>query len=284
MRAVVLGDAHLDVTVAPGIALRRGADVPADVSVAPGGQGANVAVRLARMGVDVRLLCALGDDPAGRLVRDSLALEGVELVALPAEATGAVVIIVDPEGERTMLSRRSPFAGRLGEVDLGRPDWLVVSGYLLLEDGAARVAAELAAAGERRALVGCTVPPDAVAAWRASAAALAPHLIVVNADEAALLNAAPAGTVLAVTRRDGARATLGSVAVDVLASPTRVVDTTGAGDALAASLVARLDRWPPTEALLREALAAAVSLASDVAGVRGAQARVGSEAPEAVVG
>ena len=50
-RVVVIGDATLDVTVAPAEPMRHGGDVAAAIRLAPGGQGANVAVRLARRAV-----------------------------------------------------------------------------------------------------------------------------------------------------------------------------------------------------------------------------------------
>ena len=130
---VVIGDALLDVLAVPSEPMRRGADVPAAVHAAPGGQGANLAVRLARRGIAVELLCALADDAAGRLLLATLAADGVRVQPLPAEATGAVVALVDSAGERTMLSQRVPSASALAVAPPGRADWLVVSGYLLLE-------------------------------------------------------------------------------------------------------------------------------------------------------
>jgi sugar/nucleoside kinase (ribokinase family) len=62
------------------------------------------------------------------------------------------------------------------------------------------------------------------------------------------------------------------------------VDTTGAGDAFAAGLLAAVAAtdWPPSEDLLGGALAAAVELASAVARADGAQAAVAGERPAAL--
>ena len=81
LTVAVLGDALLDVSLDPVEPMRRGGDVPATVRLAPGGQGANLAVRLARRGVRARLACGLGDDPVGRLLREGLEAEGVEVLA-----------------------------------------------------------------------------------------------------------------------------------------------------------------------------------------------------------
>ena len=137
---LVVGDALLDVLAAPSEPMRPGADVPAAVRVAPGGQGANLAVRLARRGVAVELVCAIAEDAAGRLLRESLAADGVRVHPRQAVATGTVIVLVDAAGERTMLSQRVPLAGRLGDAPSATADWLVVSGYLFLEPGAASAA------------------------------------------------------------------------------------------------------------------------------------------------
>jgi sugar/nucleoside kinase (ribokinase family) len=272
---IVIGDALLDVSVAPTEPMRRGGDVPAAVRLGPGGQGANVAVRLARRGVPVRLACALGDDAAGRLVRDALAADGVEVDATLAEATGTVVIIVDADGERTMLSRRVPILPRT----ISGGEWTVLSGYVLLEDG------ELDVAGDgRRAVLGCALPAGSEAAWWRSARACRPDVVILNADEARSLGmdavdlASAAHALVVITDRDGAIA-----AVPDLARGTRratvervsAVDTTGSGDAFAAAVLAELrDGGAWTDADIDRALAAGLELAALVAGVSGAQAAV----------
>ena len=86
-------------------------DARARITVGPGGQGANVAVRLARSGVRVRLIVPLAEDPAGRVLRGHLESESVEVRALAAPRSSMVVVLVAPGGERTMLSDRVPSAG-----------------------------------------------------------------------------------------------------------------------------------------------------------------------------
>jgi ribokinase len=272
---LVVGDALLDVQVSPEEPMRRGGDVPATVRLSPGGQGANVAVRLARRGVRVRLACALADDASGRLVRDALRAEGIDVDEAPAEATGAVVIIVDADGERAMFSRRAPMLPRA--VDAA--PWTVVSGYVLLEQ------AELAMTRDgRRAILGCAVPTGSERAWWRRVTSLRPEIVVLNADEAHALVADArtlaheAGALVAITGPEGA----------VVAPPnpshaerratverSTAIDTTGAGDAFAAAFLAELhDRTTWVDADIDRALAAGLELATLVAGVSGAQAAV----------
>lgn len=277
----VVGDALLDVTATLREPIRRGEDVPATIDPRPGGQGANVAVRLARRGVGVRLVCGLADDAAGRLVREALGAEGVMLEAIPVAATGSVVIIVDDAGERTMLSQRAPFAGELAADALPDTAWTVVSGYVLTEPEAASSATALGARATRTVLLGCAVPEALRPAWRSAAVSLAADMVIVNADEARHL--APLDELAAnvvVTSAEGAAARLGGITARAeVEREASIADATGAGDAFAATLLARMARaaWPPPQAAFEAALLEAVRVAGDVARVPGAQGRVAGD-------
>lgn len=269
----VIGDALLDVRVAPRSTIRTGGDVPASIGIAPGGQGANVAVRLARRRVPVTLHAAIGADAAGDLVRATLAADGVRLAPVTAEATGVVAVVVDPSGERTMFSQRAPFAER---VDVPDAAWTVVSGYLLTEPSAATLAAALARRRGRLAILGCDVAPDRRSAWVAAAGTAQPDLVVLNSAEASW--AGSFGELRAVTDALGASASFGAVSARYDLPPSVPVDTTGAGDAFAAALLAEIGMaWPPAEGRLTAALEAACDLAAEVTAVPGAQGRVPTE-------
>jgi sugar/nucleoside kinase (ribokinase family) len=277
-RALVIGDALLDVGISPAGPMRPGADIPAAIRVRAGGQGANLAVRLARRGIATDLVCGLGTDPAGELLRSAVEAEGVRLVPIRVDATGSVAILLGADGERTMLSHRAPFGSDLDPGALPEAEWTVVSGYLLLEAGAVGLADQLAARAGHRALVGCTLPDDAIAGWLAAADALQPDLVIVNHSEAALLGRLDAP--LVVTDASGASVTIGASSVSVRsATGPAAVDTTGAGDAFAAGLLAALGEvaWPPDRQVLETALGSAVELAAAVARTPGAQARVAGE-------
>jgi sugar/nucleoside kinase (ribokinase family) len=290
---VVIGDALLDVSARPETEPRPGADVPAEVRIGCGGQGANLAVRLARRGVGVELVCALGDDAGGTLLRRDLGREGIVIVPVPADATCTVVILLDQRGERTMLSHRVPFAPGADAAVRDAAAWVVLSGYLLLEPGGADLAAALGTRPSRRALVGCTVPGGTTDRWLGAAAMLRPDLLVLNRDEAlALVPGAPdvdaaaevlgerLGSGIVVTDPLGATARLNGIGGSVRVPPgARATDTTGAGDAFAAAVIASLlgAAWPPSAAALGAALTSASEAASAVASAVGAQARVEGE-------
>ena len=275
---VVIGDALLDVTARPATPIRVGADVPAGIRLGCGGQGANLAVRLARQGIEVALICGLGDDPAGSLVTDALRAEGVRLNPVPVEATGSVVILLDEDGERTMLSQRAPFVAGI-DPPAGR--WTVVSGYCFLEADAAAFARVLADLESLLVVVGCTVPELSHGAWSAAVAAARPDLLVLNRDEAMALgpiDILSAATV--VTASDVITCSVDGMRLTLAVPPgTPAIDTTGAGDAFAAALVAGLMgmSWPPPGEEFEAAVRSAVKLAGQVARAPGAQARVAAE-------
>ncbi|MDP9365044.1 MAG: carbohydrate kinase family protein [Chloroflexota bacterium] len=86
--------------------LGRQAVVSGEVS-APGGTTTNTAVALARLGLEVRLAAAVGDDERGRSIRERLAAEGVDtswLLTRPSQATNSATVVVSAEPlDRTMF-------------------------------------------------------------------------------------------------------------------------------------------------------------------------------------
>lgn len=265
-RVVVLGDLMCDIVTVHDGPLADGSDTAADISLRPGGAGANVAAWLARAGSGVALCGRTGDDGAAEVALDLL--DGVELYVTrdPERATGMCVVLVAPGGERTML----PDPGANDALDPSDvPDDLLVaggvlyvSGYLLLRAGS-RPAALDAMARARDAGMRIAVDPASAAPLVADPAFLdrarPVDLLLPNAPEAEALGELRGAREWVVTLgaagarwSDGARtASIPAVTVD------DVVDTTGAGDAFAAGF---LSAWPgPAE----EALAAGVALAAE---------------------
>ncbi|MGH2429518.1 MAG: carbohydrate kinase family protein [Candidatus Limnocylindria bacterium] len=299
----IIGDCLLDVTVAPAGPISSGGDTPASIRLAPGGQGANIAVRLARRGVSVRLVAPVGLDAAGRLVRAGLEDEGVELRALPGSGGGAVVALLAADGERTMLSDRPPFPAHFAPEVTGAvrgTAWVVCSGYALLDAIGASLAALLADRGSPRlAIAGCAVPPvSSDLADRIFAAR--PDLLFVNRAEASALLAddppsedlaelsaglgSRFGALVIVTDpRDGSALGGGAAPLRVASSEeaTPMIDATGAGDGYAAAFLAEVigAAWPLTTDVLRRAMRAGARAGASVARVHGAQGRVSGEVP-----
>jgi ribokinase len=247
----MLGDLLLDVIVrAPG-PLAAGADTSVETRVASGGQAANVASWVAELGEPARFVGKHADDAAGVLVRSLLERRGVELAGPLVEGrTGVVVSLVGADGDRTMATDRGVAPElRAEELDpawFAGCLWLHLSGYSLLADpiaGAALAAAHLARDEGARVSVDLsswsTIRARGPDRFRASLEELAPDVIFANEPEWELVGGAYGLGETAVVKR-------GSRGVAVLSADgaeehepagAEVVDTTGAGDALAAGFI-----------------------------------------------
>ncbi|HVW76584.1 MAG TPA: PfkB family carbohydrate kinase [Alloacidobacterium sp.] len=119
-------------------------------SVLPGGQVATTVVACQHWGMQTRYVGKLGDDTAATLHQEAFARAGVEarLIIAPGSASPQSLILVDSEGERTVLCRRDERIV-LQPGDLKR-DW-VVNARALHVDGHDTAAATLAAQWAREA-------------------------------------------------------------------------------------------------------------------------------------
>src|SRR5918911_3403391 len=106
-RVVVVGSVNVDLVVRLPRLPRPGETVSdGTFTVTAGGKGGNQAVAAARLGADVVLVAALGDDDHGRTARDDLEREGVDtrLVTTAPAATGVAVVLVDETGENLIAA------------------------------------------------------------------------------------------------------------------------------------------------------------------------------------
>lgn len=236
-RICTIGDLILDVVVLPERPLAADGDTPAEIRLAAGGQAANVAAWASALGASVRLICKRGTDGASGLAAADLARCGVEVCGPVVPGRGGVVVSVrNVHGERTMASDRGVAAtldaSELDPAWLDRCDVLHVSGYCLLREPMAQAAIE-AARGARRVTVDLASAHDiehlGAATFEARLAALGPDLAFATETERAAVPGFDTAWVIKLGAR-GARFPEGEYPAPGVA----VVDTTGAGDALAA--------------------------------------------------
>jgi ribokinase len=250
MRIAALGDVMLDVIVRLAEPLAPGGDVRAETRTTTGGQAANVAAWAAQLGADARCIAKRGDDGTGELLARELAARGVELVGpVTAGATGVVVSVVGADGDRALASDRG-VAPTLTPDELD-PSWLDcdvlhLSGYALLREPiatAGRCAAELARAHEARVSVDLAAWTEIRAfgpvQFRELLDAIAPDVLFATEAEWELLGGAyltaPTGVIKRGAR--GVTVVTEDARLDLAAVAGDVVDTTGAGDALAAGFL-----------------------------------------------
>ncbi|HJS94289.1 MAG TPA: carbohydrate kinase family protein [Solirubrobacteraceae bacterium] len=232
-----IGDLILDVVVLPDGPLATDGDTPATIRVLAGGQAANVAAWASALGARSRLICKRGDDAASELAAEELARHGVEISGPVVAGRGGVVVSTrEVSGGRTMASDRG-VASRLEPAELD-PAWvrscdaLHVSGYCLLREPMAEAAIEAARLASRVSVDLASAHDIEIAGAREFAArlrALKPDLVFATEAERAAVPAFAAAWVIKLGPR-GASFPEGVYP----APPVDAVDTTGAGDALAA--------------------------------------------------
>lgn len=281
----VVGDLVEDIVVWASEPVRHGADTAARVFRTRGGSAANVAA-LAAPRVATRFIGCVGPDAAGDALVAALERGGVDVRVQRRGTTGAVVLIVDPEGERTMFPDRGASA-LLGSVDPAWLDgvaWLHVPSYGFERDPGRTAVLALVAEARRR---GAGLSVDASSTGLLSALgvgqvlelyrSLAPDVLFANETEAALLGlgadeALTAAVATSVVVKHGPLPTQvfdgGRSSAEVPVEPVPGArDLTGAGDAFAAGfLAARLaGQDAAAAALAGHAAAAAVITAPGAA-------------------
>jgi ribokinase len=263
-RVLVVGSANVDYTIALARLPRPGETVTGGtLLVSHGGKGANQALAARRLGAEVRLIACVGEDVAGREIRDALAAEGVDVtgvVSTTEAATGTALIVVDAEGRNQIAV--APGANRVLDVELlarRRADFAWAEILLCqLETPMATVKWSLEE-GRRRGVTTilnpAPVPDTSIDFWpfvdyltpndgEAARLSGVPVNDRASAAEAArVLRGYGVGAVVVTLGPDGAACVTARESLHAPAFEVRVVDTTAAGDtfnaALAVSLVER---------------------------------------------
>jgi sugar/nucleoside kinase (ribokinase family) len=283
-RVVVCGDVINDVLVKPLDGVTPDSDTRAAISARPGGSAANQAAWMAHLGADVVFAGRAGArDEAYH--RRELARAGVRArLAADREAeTGSIVIMVAPDGGRTMFTDRGAnLRLRRSDVPAGLLDGaaaLHLTGYTFCEPPLLEVALWLLGQARARGLAVTIDPgsaaflartgPAAFLRWTEGAALCFP-----NRDEAAVLTGEtdPLAMAACLTRHYGAAvvklgaagcvlAVPGQAPVAIPARPADVTDTTGAGDAFCGAFISR---WLTDRGDLMSAARYAVRVAATV--------------------
>jgi ribokinase len=236
-----LGDLLLDVVVKLHRPLAEGDDTHGETRAGAGGQAANVAAWAASLGAEARFIGKRGADGAGDLVESDLLRRAVDVLGPPPMGrNGVVVSLVELDGSRTMVSDRG-VAPALAPDEI-EPEWfegahwLHLSGYSLMVEpigSAAERAVELARGAGARISVDLSSVNLIREFGRDNLAErfgrIGPDAVFGNEAEHEEL---PVATELRITKRGPRGASIDGR--DLPPVPGEVLDTTGAGDALAA--------------------------------------------------
>jgi ribokinase len=253
----------------------------AELSLLPGGKGANQAVAAARLGAEVAMFGRVGEDPFGEELLKNLRDNGVDtswIETLSGAPTGSAFITVTPDGENTIIV--SPGANRsfgLEEIeaaneDLRRTRILVAQLEVAVE--AVETAAHAVEEDGGRFLLNLAPPREVSDALLSRCDPLvvneheARFLLgeeAQNPEESAgkLLDLGPRSVVVTLGA-EGAILSAGGSAQHFPAPEVEAVDTTGAGDAFVGALAAKLARGAPLEEAVPYAvLAGAAAVTSE---------------------
>jgi sugar/nucleoside kinase (ribokinase family) len=227
----------------------------------PGGSCANVAVWLARLWRPVTFVGRLGDDLFGRWLAADLAAEGVKgsLTVDGHLSTAVIQVLVEPDGERTMVPDRGANAVWTGdeadEALIASADLLHVVGYVMLDEksrrGALRAILHARAHGVPISLDPSSHAPLAQLGVESFWSLIGPVAVLLpNRSEACVLGetASPdsalesllgyASLVVIKMDREGCLAGTTHGRWRTAAPHTQVINATGAGDAFNAGFLA----------------------------------------------
>ena len=256
MRVAAFGDINIDVAVGIDSPPEPGGEAFASTSrVGLGGSAVNSAVSLVRLGLPTIVIGQVGADAFGDFAIAELATAGVDtagVVVTPSETTGLNLVAVTPDGERTMIGARGANPAFAADPEwVEEIDWLHMSGYALLADPQRSAARRAMARAKQRSIpISIDVPSevgkvlgealieDIAGVAIASTGDPALQAIAGTDDPVDRLLAAEVGMVAVTAGGRPCRLVNDRAAVTLTPPTVKTVDTTGAGDAFVAGLVA----------------------------------------------
>lgn len=118
MKAVVIGSMNMDFTMDVDHLPSKGETVPAvRLRTSPGGKGLNQAVALARLGAEVLMVGAVGNDASGEVLLGNLPKDRIPDFSIKKvdDSTGNAFITVDSQGNNTIVV----YPGANYKLDIG---------------------------------------------------------------------------------------------------------------------------------------------------------------------
>ena len=283
---LVIGATLLDTKGKPIAGLAPGTSNPAEIRSSRGGTARNVAENLARLGADVVLISAVGDDPTGRQLLIQTAEAGVNLdyvQMLPDRTTGSYIALLEADGLLSVALDDVRVMEVITPDYLNRHRGLFRDASMVMFDGSLTEASmkTVVRLAKENGVPICADPASARLAYKLRPYLADLNLVVPNQVEEAELCAVdfpgfdPTAS-LTLTRRllmagvETVVVTLSDFGLDyatademgyIPPSHSKFVDSTGTGDAVTAAIMfGLLNGLPAVEAIRLGAAAAAITL------------------------
>lgn len=290
-RAVIVcsGNIVLDLIARPVDDITWGASIWIDpIERSLGGNGANTAYTLGKLGLPVRLLGLVGSDEPGEFALAQLRRAGVDtsLVGRSSASTASSVVLVKSNGERMFLhhpgASREAFPEPI-DVPPSATHYHLASPFALPLQRP-HLAESLRRARANGIFTSLDAQWDSQGRWLEDLSPALPHLdlLFLNQDEARMLTGtedparaaaamrgAGAAKVVVKLGRDGCAVYGEGLEVRAPGFEVRVVDTTGAGDCFAGGYLAALARGRSYAEAARFANAVAAMSVRQPGAVRG---------------
>lgn len=230
------------------------------------GSAPNVAVGLSRMGKKTAVVSVMGQDGTRKLAMEVMKSEGVDtrFIKTNPKSESSFSVVLSYKGEKTILASHLPRAYRLPNID--GPKWLYMSE---LGDGYEKLFADVVSA-VRLHKIRLGFNPGVVQINQGKQVLFdlikVTTLLVVNLEEAQTLTKEKTSEIhglLAALYRLGAKTVVitdgknGAWSFDGVAThfcpifPTKVVESTGAGDAFSSGMIGALSHNLPLSEALR---------------------------------
>lgn len=262
---LAVGNGVVDISVRPMNELDFNADTHllTDLQMSTGGDTMNTAIHLTRLGVDVTLVCRVGEDAFSTIIRDQMATEGIHtryVKVIPGGKTSVSLVVINDVGERSFYVRRGVNSEVcIDDVDLDRlGEYRIVhsSNYYvlpkLLGEGAAMLFAE---AKRQGCITTLDITHDTTGRWMETLRGCLPNVdyFMPSFKEARAVTGAEDPVRMArILMDEGVRNVIIKLGSEgcyfknsqkeffVPAHDVQVLDTTGAGDSFVAGYLAGL--------------------------------------------
>jgi len=254
-----------------------------------GGNALNAAIGIVRLGGRASICGPMGDarEPSSRYIFDKLAQEGIDtthIVRMPGLVTPISNIMIDPSGERTIVTFRDP---ELWKVQLPDTDKLLEDcSAILTENRCAEFCTDLCAEARRRGIP-VVVDVDRTMSLREGLLTASSHLVFSSEALQSTAGVADDGEALKKIARltpsflAGTQGAQGTLWLDeqhnlqqTPAFPVHTVDTLGAGDVFHGAFALAITEQQDLRQALRFASAAAALKCTRFGGAFAAPQRV----------